>query len=88
VDAALVHHYFGAKEDLFLAALEFPFDPRVVIPAVIGDGPDGVGERIATTFLAVWDDPDQWLPLLHNSPHDEKRCRQHPEGRPARDRSR
>ena len=64
VDAALVHHYFGAKEDLFLAALEFPFDPRVVIPAVIGDGPEGVGERIASTFLAIWDDPDKRLPLL------------------------
>jgi AcrR family transcriptional regulator len=64
VDSALVHHYFGAKEDLFLAALEFPFDPRVVIPAVIGDGPEGLGERIATTFLAVWDDPDKRLPLL------------------------
>jgi AcrR family transcriptional regulator len=64
VDAALVHHYFGAKEDLFLAALEFPFDPRVVIPAVIGDGPEGVGERIAGTFLAIWDDPDKRLPLL------------------------
>jgi AcrR family transcriptional regulator len=64
VDAALVHHYFGAKEDLFLAALEFPFDPRVVIPAVIGDGPEGVGERIASTFLAMWDDPDKRLPLL------------------------
>jgi AcrR family transcriptional regulator len=64
VDAALVHHYFGAKEDLFLAALEFPFDPRVVIPTVIGDGPEGVGERIAGTFLSIWDDPDKRLPLL------------------------
>lgn len=64
VDPALVHHYFGAKEDLFLAALEFPFDPRVVIPAIIGDGPEGLGERIATTFLTIWDDPDKQLPLL------------------------
>ena len=29
VDAALVHHYFGTKDDLFLAALELPIDPRV-----------------------------------------------------------
>ena len=28
VDPALVHHYFGAKDDLFLAALEIPVDPR------------------------------------------------------------
>jgi AcrR family transcriptional regulator len=64
VDAALVHHYFGAKEDLFLAALEFPFDRRVVIPTIIGDGPAGVGERIAGTFLSIWDDPGKRLPLL------------------------
>ena len=24
VDAALVHHYFGTKDDLFMAALELP----------------------------------------------------------------
>ena len=28
VDPALVHHYFGTKDDLFLAALELPVDPR------------------------------------------------------------
>ena len=31
VDPALVHHYFGSKDDLFLAALEIPVDPRTVI---------------------------------------------------------
>ena len=27
VDPSLVHHYFGTKDDLFLAALEIPVDP-------------------------------------------------------------
>ena len=46
VDAALVHHYFGSKDDLFLAALELPVDPRqILLPAVAG-GIDGAGERI------------------------------------------
>ena len=31
VDAALVHHYFGTKDELFLAALELPVDPRQVL---------------------------------------------------------
>ena len=58
VDAALVHHYFGTKDDLFLAALELPVDPR----EVIGAGRrrravDGAGERLLRVFLAVWDDP-------------------------------
>ncbi len=57
VDAALVHHYFGSKDDLFLAALELPVDPRqILLPAVAG-GLDGAGERILRAFLSAWDDP-------------------------------
>jgi AcrR family transcriptional regulator len=58
VDAALVYHYFGAKDDLFLAAMELPFDPREVIgPAVAGDV-GGAGERLLRVFLSMWDDPE------------------------------
>src|SRR5215211_5916566 len=57
VDAALVHHYFGTKDDLFVAALELPVDPREAIaPALVG-GPDGAGERVLRVFVGVWDDP-------------------------------
>lgn len=57
VDPALVHHYFGAKDDLFLAAMELPVDPREVVAQVI-DGPiDEVAERFLAAFLGVWDDP-------------------------------
>ena len=31
VDPALVHHYFGTKDDLFVAALEIPVDPRELL---------------------------------------------------------
>ena len=31
VDPALVHHYFGTKDDLFVAAMQLPVDPREVI---------------------------------------------------------
>jgi AcrR family transcriptional regulator len=64
VDAALVHHYFGTKDDLFVAALELPVDPRVVLAPAIAQGPDGAGERMLRVFLSVWDDPDHRLPLL------------------------
>src|SRR3954463_6415134 len=57
VDAALVHHYFGTKDDLFLAAMELPLDPRQgPAPAMVG-GPDGAGERLLRAFLSMWDDP-------------------------------
>jgi AcrR family transcriptional regulator len=57
VDPALVHHYFGAKEKLFLATVEAPIDPGEMIPKVIAAGRDGVGERLVRMFLTVWDSP-------------------------------
>ena len=64
VDPALVHHYFGAKDDLFLAALEIPVDPRALVPGVFADGVAGAGERLVRLFLSVWDDPQARLPLI------------------------
>jgi len=57
VDPALVHHYFGSKDDLFLAALKIPIDPRIVIAPVIAGGAEGAAERFLNAFLSVWDDP-------------------------------
>ncbi|SBT48095.1 TetR/AcrR family transcriptional regulator [Micromonospora narathiwatensis] len=57
VDPALVHHYFGTKEELFRATVAIPLDPAELLPAVLAAGPDGAGERLVRTFLAVWDSP-------------------------------
>jgi AcrR family transcriptional regulator len=64
VDAALVHHYFGSKDDLLLAALEVPFDPRRVIPELTEPGLDGLGRRIAAQFVAIWDTEEMRIPLV------------------------
>jgi AcrR family transcriptional regulator len=64
VDPALVHHYFGSKDDLFLAALDIPVDPRALLPAVVEGGVAGAGERLLRLFLSVWDDPHSRLPLI------------------------
>lgn len=64
VDPALVHHYYGSKDDLFLAALQIRVDPRTAVPSVLAEGPEQAGERLATLFLSVWDDPDARLPLI------------------------
>jgi len=58
VDASLVHHYFGTKDDLFLAAMELPFDPRRAIAPAVAGGLDGAGERLLRAFLSLWDDPE------------------------------
>ena len=64
VDPALVHHYFGSKDDLFLAALEIPVDPRALVPRVFEPGMAGAGERLLRLLLSVWDDPAARLPLI------------------------
>ncbi|WP_426506449.1 TetR family transcriptional regulator [Dactylosporangium sp. McL0621] len=57
VDPALVHHYFGAKDQLFLATMNAPIDPGELLPPVFEPGIDGVGERLVRAFLGVWDSP-------------------------------
>ncbi|MFE9958709.1 TetR family transcriptional regulator [Micromonospora sp. NPDC005299] len=57
VDPALVHHYFGTKEELFRATVAIPVDPAQLVPAVLAGDPDQVGERLVRTFLSVWDSP-------------------------------
>jgi AcrR family transcriptional regulator len=57
VDPALVHHYFGNKDKLFLAAVEAPADPGQFLPEVLADGPDALGENLLRLFLRLWDGP-------------------------------
>ena len=64
VDAALVHHYFGTKEKVFVAAMELPFVPAERLPAVLAGDRDGLPERLARLFLGLWADPEFRAPLL------------------------
>ncbi|MFJ8225556.1 TetR/AcrR family transcriptional regulator [Streptomyces griseus] len=64
VDGALVHHYFGTKDEVFAAAVEVTFEPALVVHTVLGGPPEGLGERLARFFLSVWEDPATRSPLL------------------------
>ncbi|MCV2463807.1 TetR family transcriptional regulator [Streptomyces sp. ICN988] len=65
VDPALVHHYFGTKEQVFAAAIEVAFAPAMDAPEAIADGPlDGVGERLTRFIFGVWENPATRTPLL------------------------
>lgn len=57
VDPALVHHYFGTKDQLFLAAMNAPIDPRELLPQALAGGPEELGVRLVRLFLSVWDSP-------------------------------
>jgi len=65
VDPALVHHYFGTKEHLFVSALRLPIDPRQMVAQVLDAGPRReLGERMVRFFLRVWGDERSRAPVL------------------------
>jgi AcrR family transcriptional regulator len=77
VDPALVHHYYGSKEDLFAAALLLPTSPREALDGVLAGDPDGLGERLVRRFLELWSGDsgsigDTFIGLLRSaSTHDD-----------------
>ena len=57
VDPALVHHYFGTKDKLFLASMNMPLDPAELVPKALSGPRDEAGERLVRLVLSVWDSP-------------------------------
>jgi AcrR family transcriptional regulator len=57
VDPAMIAHHFGSKQQLFLAALEVPFDPADEIAQVVDGSREELAVRLLTRFLHVWDSP-------------------------------
>ncbi|WP_099025355.1 TetR/AcrR family transcriptional regulator [Mycolicibacterium palauense] len=55
VDAALVHHYFGTKKNLFTAAIDIPVDPDVVLERVRAVPLDELGRTIPSVVLPLWE---------------------------------
>ncbi|NGO72063.1 TetR family transcriptional regulator [Streptomyces boncukensis] len=76
VDAALVHHYFGTKEQVFTAAVESAFAPAYAVPhAFEAVGSEELGERIVDAFFQVWEDPrtrHQMLAVLRSAVNNER----------------
>lgn len=63
VDPALVHHYFGSKQRLFVAAMELPVDLATVVAGLMGGPVDDLGERFVRVVLETWETPAM-RPLL------------------------
>ena len=64
VDQALIHHYFGSKQQLFVAAMELPFDLGTLQAMVYAGPRDELGDRIARFFLGLWEEPVRRQVLL------------------------
>lgn len=56
VDPALVHHYFGAKADLFAEAANVPLRPDVVVPMILAGPREEVGARIVRYVLEAFEE--------------------------------
>lgn len=51
VDAALVHHYFGTKQQLFAAAIHIPIDPMVIIGPIREAPVEELGYKLPSLLL-------------------------------------
>jgi len=55
VDPALVHHYYGTKQQLFAAAIHIPIDPMAVIGPIRETPVDEIGYALPKLLLPLWD---------------------------------
>lgn len=56
VDPALIYHYFGSKQQLFVAAMELPDAWRTTVPVLAAGPREELGERMARFAFHLWDD--------------------------------
>lgn len=55
VDQALVHRYFGTKQELFLAATELPAELGAAVGRVLRLPDDQLGEGLVSAAVRMWD---------------------------------
>ncbi|GAB3131173.1 TetR family transcriptional regulator [Tsukamurella serpentis] len=58
VDVALVSYYYGNKKGLFREVMHLPIDPEETFGNALEGPRGGVGERLVTTALTVWEAQD------------------------------
>jgi AcrR family transcriptional regulator len=58
VDQKLIAHYFGSKQQLFVAAVGLPLNPAEVLPAILAGDPDSTRERLAGLLVEVLERPE------------------------------
>jgi AcrR family transcriptional regulator len=58
VDQKLIAHYFGTKQQLFVAAIGFPFDPAEAVAAVLDGDRASLRSRLEELLVAVLGRPE------------------------------
>jgi AcrR family transcriptional regulator len=82
VGAALVHHFYGTKEQLFAAAMRLPVLPSELLATAVGPGSgrtgEELGERMVRAALAAWgaqEVREAFLGLLRSAVTDDRALR-------------
>ena len=57
VDPALVVHFFGSKQQLFLSVMTLPFEPEEVMPQILAGPTSEAGLRLARFAVGQLEDP-------------------------------
>jgi AcrR family transcriptional regulator len=58
VDQALVAHFFGAKQRLFVEVVRLPFEPSQVLPLLLDGDRETIGVRLARFVASVLESPE------------------------------
>jgi AcrR family transcriptional regulator len=75
VDPALVHHFYGTKERLFVAATRFPLLPSEVLQRITEVEHERLGEALVRTVLELYESPEvraQAIALLRSAVTNER----------------
>lgn len=64
VDPAMIHHYFGTKDQLFTASIDIPAAATERVLALLAQDPDDLGRHLAETFFGVWENDEPRTALL------------------------
>jgi AcrR family transcriptional regulator len=57
VDVSLVAHFFGTKQELFVSAMAFPFEPEDALPKILTGPRSQAGARLATFVVDLLEGP-------------------------------
>jgi len=64
VDQALVAHFFGAKQQLFVEVVRLPFEPSDLLPVLLEGDRETLGERLAGFVASVLESPESRARVL------------------------
>lgn len=57
VTPAMIHHFFGSKQQVFLASIRMPIDPLQLLATVAAGPRSRFPRRLVATFVQMWSDP-------------------------------